>query len=575
MMVLRLCKRVLHNEQDAEDAFQATFLVLSAKARSLRPHESLAGWLHTVAYRVAQKARVAAARRRTHEGRAKERRAEDPLAEVTLREAHQILDRELAGLPDKLRAPLVLCYLEGLTRDEAAKQLSCPPGTLKSRLEQARERLQRRLVSRGLAFSGTLVASLFHEPSAEAGVPSVLLNSTVKAASLLAAGQMTAAAAISAHAASLARGVLRTMWLSKLGIGAFLILTIGLGGTVAVLAAQGTLAAQRGAGPTVPLTQTVSESKTEEPKREAKQAQDGPGRLLFYRQGHLTLIGPDGKDEKRASEDRDKFMPGNAWLSPDGKKIAFLVQVERKEAVGRDPRRKVYVRGLDDPEPGDDLGVEAQQLTWSPDGTELAVVDYVHGDDLKDLKFVNWVVNVKTKEKKALKLPDNHSVCDWSRDGKYFLTTALDLKKDPAAARLYLMNRDGTEAQALTDAKEPAYIGRLSPDGRKVLYLAPDPERKDRDVGAKLGLFVLDIKKGTPVRVEQQPLNGELMGFCWSPDGKRIAYSWREVHAKGDPVKETQSSLVVADADGKNPVTIATEKGDSEGVITIGAIDWR
>src|SRR5262249_6995658 len=157
------CLRILQNEHDAEDAFQATFLVLSQKAVSLRPQESLCGWLHSVAYRIAQKARIDSARRRRHEGRAASPQAADPLTEVTLREAHEILDGESARLPDKFRIPLVLCYLEGLTRDKAAQQLGWLPSTLKSRLEQARERLRTRLASRGLGLSGVLVAALFYE----------------------------------------------------------------------------------------------------------------------------------------------------------------------------------------------------------------------------------------------------------------------------------------------------------------------------------------------------------------------------------------------------------------------------
>src|SRR5262249_7367725 len=149
-MVLRLCLGILQNEQDAEDAFQATFLILNRKAPSLRPRVSLGGWLFRVAYRTAQKAKIGAARRRKHEGCAAPGWVADPLAQITVREAHEALDRELARLPDKFRVPLVLCYLEGLTRDEAAHQLGWSPSTLKSRLEQARERLRLRLASRGL-----------------------------------------------------------------------------------------------------------------------------------------------------------------------------------------------------------------------------------------------------------------------------------------------------------------------------------------------------------------------------------------------------------------------------------------
>src|SRR5262249_2452688 len=141
------------------------------------------------------------------------------------------------------------------------------------------------------------------------------------------------------------------------------------------------------------------------------------GRLLFYRQGHLTLLGPDGKGEKKVSQDRGKFMPGLARLSPDGKRAAFPVQAAEDPPPGRDPRRKLYVRGLDEPEPGTDLGVEAQTVSWSPDGKQLAITD-IHGDDPKAYKFASWLVDIKTKEKTALKVPDNQVVTDWSRDGK-------------------------------------------------------------------------------------------------------------------------------------------------------------
>src|SRR5262245_44161901 len=222
-LVRRLCSRVLRADQDAEDAFQATFLVLRSKAASLRPHSSLAGWLHAVAYRVAQKARVADARRRSREGRARDKQVAEPAAELTLREAHEILDAELLRLPDRLREPLLLCYVEGLTRDEAARRLGCPPGRLKSRLEQARERLQRRLVARGLTLSGALVAALFADPPAQASIPAALFDSTVSAAARLAAGQ-PAAGLVSARAAALADGALRTTLCTKCHVVAIVLL---------------------------------------------------------------------------------------------------------------------------------------------------------------------------------------------------------------------------------------------------------------------------------------------------------------------------------------------------------------
>ena len=233
-LVFRICLGVLRHRQHAEDAFQATFLVLSQKAGGLRPRVSLGGWLHRVAYRTAQKSRIAAARRARHEARAAAAPAPDPPDPITLSEAHDLLDRELARLPDKFRAPLELCYLEGLTRDEAARRLGWPANTLKSRLEQARERLRRRLGHHGLALPGALAAVLFRETAAEAeAVPFALRDATVKAACALAAGAAPGTV-VPDHVVALIEGgwkaVLRTKYL------ALLALTLGLSLAAAVAA---------------------------------------------------------------------------------------------------------------------------------------------------------------------------------------------------------------------------------------------------------------------------------------------------------------------------------------------------
>src|SRR5205085_740972 len=111
-------------------------------------------------------------------------------------------------------------------------------------------------------------------------------------------------------------------------------------------------------------------------------------------------------------------------LSPDGKQLAVLIQLREDIADGRPPRRKLHVRGLDEKEPGTDLGVECQTFAWSPDGSEIACCDFVDGppDKAKPLVVSHFIVNVKTKEKTKLKLPENHILTDWSRDGKFFLT---------------------------------------------------------------------------------------------------------------------------------------------------------
>src|SRR5262249_37966178 len=207
-MVYDLCRRVLRNEQDAEDAFQATFLVLARKAHTLRSQESVGNWLYGVAYRTALKARTAAARRCRREAAAPVRTVAEPLAELTVHEAQRNVDQELARLPEKYRAPLVLCCLGGLARDRAAPQLRWSPALLKGRLEQARELLRSRLVRRGMTLTAGMFSAGLLGSTAQAGLAPALVRSTVKAAGLVASGD-TAAGVVSAQVIALSKEVSR------------------------------------------------------------------------------------------------------------------------------------------------------------------------------------------------------------------------------------------------------------------------------------------------------------------------------------------------------------------------------
>jgi RNA polymerase sigma-70 factor (ECF subfamily) len=235
-MVLGVCRRVLGDAHDAEDAFQATFLVFVRKAGSIRPREMVGPWLYGVATRTALKARARAARRRTREKQV------DVLPEVAAPVAaaaadwRPLLDRAVQALPAKYRLPVILCELQGRSRAEAAGLLKLPEGTLSSRLARARELLRRRLAPGAAAVLGTAVFAQM----APASVPAALVQSTVQAATAFAAGT---AAGASAAAAALAKGVLTSMRMTTLLIA---LLTAGaLGGAVGLLSA---LAAPPGAG---------------------------------------------------------------------------------------------------------------------------------------------------------------------------------------------------------------------------------------------------------------------------------------------------------------------------------------
>jgi RNA polymerase sigma factor (sigma-70 family) len=230
-MVLGVCRRVLHHQHDAEDAFQATFLTLARKAGSIRQQEALSGWLYRVAYHTAAKARARAAKQSLREQGSSPMQPADPLAEVTWREVRTVLDEELHQMADKFAAPLVLCYLQGKTQDQAAEALGWTKSTLRRRLEQGRQYLRRRLARRGLTLSAALAATLISQVATPAAVPAFLLAVTVRV-SLAAAAKGLAAGLVPAEVASLCSGAWQPVLSAKLKIVA-LVVAIGMLGLAA------------------------------------------------------------------------------------------------------------------------------------------------------------------------------------------------------------------------------------------------------------------------------------------------------------------------------------------------------
>jgi RNA polymerase sigma factor (sigma-70 family) len=252
-MVLAVCQRVLGDGADAEDAFQAAFIVLARKAGSLGWHESIGGWLHEVAFRTASKARVAVAQRRRHESQVRSMPEAKTLDEASRRELRTILDEELSQLPEKYRAPLVLCYLEGKTNDEAAQLLGWPIGTVSGRLARARDMLRVRLERRRLVLPATVLAAALADSVAPAAVSTHLFDATVAAVTLPAPG------VLAAPIATLVEGVLHTMFVTKLKIAGVIVLTVGLvAGTGLFLRNSGRSAAVANANPVpAPNTETT------------------------------------------------------------------------------------------------------------------------------------------------------------------------------------------------------------------------------------------------------------------------------------------------------------------------------
>jgi RNA polymerase sigma factor (sigma-70 family) len=279
-MVWSVCRRILGNEQDAEDAFQASFLVFVRKATSIRPREQVGNWLYGVAYRTALKARTKDARRRAKERRAAAMTPTQTETDVSWSELLPLLDQELARLPDKYRAAIVLCELEGRPRKEAARQLGIPEGTLSSRLATGRRMLAKRLGRPGLGLSAGALATT------SVVVPPTLMASTVKAVTLVAAGQATIAGVVSVRVAALAEGVVKAMLLTKLSAGAAIL------AVVAVLAAGAGGAAYCAAAadpkpPKAPPVVAVSPKGNNVDKEEVKKEESAWGEAVDGVQARL------------------------------------------------------------------------------------------------------------------------------------------------------------------------------------------------------------------------------------------------------------------------------------------------
>jgi RNA polymerase sigma factor (sigma-70 family) len=266
-MVLGLCRRLLRHEQDAEDAFQSTFLTLALKAGSIARGRAVGSWLYTVARRAAQQARAAAARQRPSDPRVLDLLGATADGDAMALDTQEALAEEVGRLPEKYQVAFVLCQLEGLSNEEAARQLGRPVGTVVSRLSRARERLRSRLARRGLAPLAAL--ALLAERAGAAAMPAPLVAETIRAATLAAAaGKVTGAASV--PVAALTQGVLRAMWLTKVKTAATVVLA------AAILAGAGGAWGYRtrAEGPPVPAADKAAQEVPARPANRLEGAGD-------------------------------------------------------------------------------------------------------------------------------------------------------------------------------------------------------------------------------------------------------------------------------------------------------------
>jgi RNA polymerase sigma factor (sigma-70 family) len=261
-MVWGVCRRLL-SHHDAEDAFQATFLVLVRKAASIVPREMVGNWLYGVAHQAALQARRTAARRRAREVQVTVMPDTETVRQGQWPDVQPLLDQELSRLPNNYRAVIVLCDLEGRTRKEVARQLGVPEGTVAGRLARARAMLAKRLTERGVTLSAGALAAVLARNVAAAGVPDSVVCSTISAAGFLAAGDVAAAAPVSGKVAALTEGVLKAMMMSKLKAVVAVALVLGFILTGATVLCCRTVSAQGDQAPAVEEQAKVPQKQEE------------------------------------------------------------------------------------------------------------------------------------------------------------------------------------------------------------------------------------------------------------------------------------------------------------------------
>jgi RNA polymerase sigma factor (sigma-70 family) len=495
-MVFGVCRRILGNEPDAEDAFQATFIVLLRRAGSIRRHQSLASWLHGVALRLAQRARCDAARRRGHEAQAAltARTICDQLRPRCNAELLTVLDEEIDRLHTRYRAPLLLCYVEGRTHDEAARQLGLPLGTVCSRLARARNLLRARLANSALAPSVGAGVMILNPQELLANVPNALVGATVRLATLLVTVDFSTIAGMSATVAALADGMMKTILISKVKAVAVVVfvaatLTAGIG----VWAGQIFVDNSTQANPAL-LSPVVSQERRPENNRLDADGDplptDAVARLgtLRFRHGHFirfVRFTPDGKKVISHGVDGVRI-----WEAASGKQLHALPGDTAEYGVSLSTDGKLLATaseaGLFIWDLATATAVRSQtdgrytSVGFSPDDKKLVVSRSDAKEtriEMLDAKTFHrlWSVSGEQLAYSAV------SGIGYSADGKYVIVSNDTSREDRERTLLVLEAQTGREVRRTKLGESVPHKMAVSPDGKLLALLCRKTGSDDFD----------------------------------------------------------------------------------------------
>jgi RNA polymerase sigma factor (sigma-70 family) len=531
-MVLGVCRRVLHHVQDAEDACQAAFLVFARKAGSIRKGEALGSWLHGVALRVSAKLKSDRARRGARARTAQEARQKEAAVPLGWEEMQAILDEELARLPEHYRAALVLCYLEGQSRDQAAGQLRWSEGTLRGRLERGRELLRKRLARRGVKLSAALLTGALSECGLSAAAAATSAVTTVKAAMLVAAGGSAGPRLVSAEVAALVEGVTRAMTTTRWTMATALLL-VGL-------AVTGSLALCRPAP-------TGGDKGSEHQGKHAQVRADGSSdplppdaiaRLGTLRLRHSDLIlgiGFSADARTLVAADRKGVY---VWDTATGEKLrqvvvppagtqyqSVSVSADGKTAAVATNEGAGGIVQLWDASNGKKLSEFAvgkfADVALSPNGKTLAVYDYDPKED-KSFRLLDAATGKQLFQLVGHEDPIHTFV--FAADGKVLLSAG-----DDRSIRFWNV-ATGKQVRRL-DSPEPVGQIALAPDGKTLASVGirkfGNAQATLWRLGKEATLWDLATGKET-YRLKVAAAESNVFALAFAPDSKALVTSDRQ-----------------------------------------------